>query len=153
MDATWRRVASSSPADVLRLQKASGSDQEELTGFVIGFSSDLRRETVELVLYLHVVISEAFRKSGAKFRKIKPGKILRTWELAKETLAPLEERGPAAATNHASSTTEPTVFRYLVEAMTEETDDHLVLADDEFWHVLRILKTVSDCLHDAEKRH
>jgi hypothetical protein len=94
MDATWRRIATSSPAEALRLQKACGKEQEELSGFVIGFSSKLRREALELVVYLHVVISDAFRKSGAKFRKITPAKILRTWELANETLAPLEELGP-----------------------------------------------------------
>jgi hypothetical protein len=151
METTWRRVASSSPGEALLLQKACGKEQEELTGFMIGFSSDLRRDAAELVIYFHVVLSEAFRKSGAKFRKITPGKIVRTCEQAKETLAPLEALGPAAAEKHAELTSEPAVFRYLVSAMTEDSDDSVRLADDEFWHILHILKTVSDCLHDAQK--
>jgi hypothetical protein len=47
----------------------------------------------------------------------------------------------------------PAVFRYVVEAMDEEdTGSDLVnLTDDEFWHMLCILQTVSDCFHDARK--
>jgi hypothetical protein len=36
--------------------------------------------------------------------------------------------------------------------MTEESEDSVFLTDEEFWHMLRVLTTVSGCLHDAEKR-
>jgi hypothetical protein len=152
MEATWMRVAGSNPADALRLQKACGKEQEEIMGFVAGFSSDLRQEAGELVFYLHVVISEAFRRSGAKFKPVKPGMIMRTWASAEATVASLKEHGRSGALQHAPFTSEPAVFRYVVEALTEEVEgDEITLTDDEFWRIVSIMMTVSDCLHDAQR--
>jgi hypothetical protein len=151
MDATWQRVAGSSGAQMLRLQQACGKEQEELMGFVIGFSSELRRDAQELTLYTHVVIAEAFPRSGAKLRTIKAAKILRTWESVSERVTSFKEYGRSAAGQHAEFTSEPAVFRYIVEAMDEPGGDNVILTDDEFWHMLCILHTVSDCLHEAKK--
>jgi hypothetical protein len=107
--------------------------------------------TQELTLYAHLVIDEAFRRSGAKFRTIKAAKILRTWESVSERVGSLKEYGRSAAGQHAEFTSEPAVFRYIVEAMDEPGGDNVILTDDEFWHMLCILHTVSDCLHEAKK--
>jgi hypothetical protein len=53
--------------------------QKELTGFVLGFTSNLGPEALGLTLYIHVVIVDAFRRSGIKLRRIRPGRIERTW--------------------------------------------------------------------------
>jgi hypothetical protein len=153
MEATWQRIGGGiSESAVLRLQQTCGAEQADLTGFVIGFSSNLDRHAVELLLYLHVVVCEAFRKSGAKFRTIKPAKILRTWESAKQLVDSLREHGRSEAAQSAHTTSEPAVFRYIVDALTEDADeDPVSLTDDEFWHIVSIMKTVSDCLHDAQK--
>jgi hypothetical protein len=154
MDATWQRIGGGvSGKEVLRLQQACGKEQEELTGFVIGFSSKLSPEAIGLTLYAHIVIAEAFRRSGAKFRVIKAAKILRTWESAEEMVTSLKDRGRSAAEQHAALTSEPAVFHYILGALSEDQDnnDPVPLTDDEFWHMLCILQTVSDCLHDAKK--
>jgi hypothetical protein len=151
MDATWQRVGGASRAEAIRLQQATGREQEELAGFVIGFSAQLAEEAVGLLLYAHVVIAEAFRQIGAKFRRIKPSKIMRIWAEAGDEVTSLREHGRQDAENHADATSEPAVFRYIVSAMDPDQAEPVHLADDEFWHMLRVLKTVSDCLHDAKK--
>jgi hypothetical protein len=151
MEQTWRRMGGISRAEALRLQKACGKEQEELTGFVIGYTASLSPEAVGLALYAHVVIAEAFRRTGAKFRTIKPGKIMRTWAQAKELVASLEPLGRPPADQHAQATSEPAVFRYILGAMDPDQEAPVELTDDEFWHMLCVLKTVSDCLHDAKK--
>ena len=46
-------------------------------------------------------------------------------------------------------TTEPAVMQYVVDALCEEDEEPVELSTEEFWHILRVLKTVADCLHDA----
>jgi hypothetical protein len=47
---------------------------------------------------------------------------------------------------------EPAVLQYIVDALTEEDEtDPISMTDDEFWQILQVLKTVSDCMHDAAR--
>ena len=42
------------------------------------------------------------------------------------------------------------VLRSVVEAFTESNpDDRIDISDDEFWHALAVLKTVSETLHEV----
>ena len=151
IDETWRAVGASSPAAIRQLQKQCGKDHEELTGFMLGFTSDLRPEALGLALYVHVVVSHAFRRSGTKFRRIRPGRIERTWAANSEFIDGLKTSGYSrtAIPNEALPSSEPAVLRYVIDALTEEGQDPVELSDGEFWHILRVLKTVVDCLHDA----
>ena len=152
MEQTWRAVGASSDAAVQRMQKQCGKDQEELTAFVLAFTSDLRPEALGLALYVHLVATEAFRRSGAKFRRLKAGPIEQTW---KENFGFINDLKAAGHTcSHFSLspelTSEPSVVQYVIDALTEQdNDDPVVLSDAEFWHILQILKTVADCMHDA----
>lgn len=152
MDSTWRSVGGSSSTAIARMQKQCGKDQQELTGFVIGFTSDLEPEALGLALYVHLVVAEAFRRSGTRFRKIKPGKIERTWSENFGLINDLKARGYTRSTFSFPTelTSEPAVLQYIVDALTEESDVDPVAVDiDSFWHILQVLKTVSDCMHDA----
>ena len=151
IDETWRAVAGSSPVAIRQLQKQCGKDHEELTGFLLGFTSELRPEALGIVLYVHLVITHAFRRSGARFRRIRPGRIERTWAAAAEFVDQLKAgRHPRATIpSEALSSSEPAVLRYILDALTEQDDDPTELSEEEFWHILRVLKTVVDCLHDA----
>ncbi len=151
MEETWQRVAASTPAHAVRLQEKCGLEQQELAGIVIGFTVELRPDVCALALYLHVVISESFRQSGVKLRRIKPGKIMRTWELSHAFVEYLKLQDPSNLSQAIESTTEPAVFSYVLDALSEDQDDPVVLDDAEFWHIVRVLKTVTDCLHDAQK--
>lgn len=152
MEETWRAVAASSDAAVRRLQQQCGKDQTELTGFVFGFTSDLKPEALGLALYVHCVVAQAFRRSGVKFRKIKPGKIERTWKDNFAFVNDLKAAGYTCSHFHVPTdlTSEPAVLQYVIDALTEEDEaDPIALTEAEFWQILQVLKTFSDCMHDA----
>lgn len=152
MDATWRTVAVATPDAIRRMQKQCAS--EELTGFVIGFTSDLQPDALGLALYVRVVVAQAFHHSGAKFRKVKPGAIMRAWTDNAATVHQLKaagfKRSPFAFPT--DMTTEPAAMQYIVDALTEfDESDPVAMTDDEFWVALQVLKTFCDCMHSAAK--
>ncbi len=154
MEETWRAVGAMSDAEIRRKQGLCGKEQEELTGFVLAFTSELPSEALGLALYAHFVVIEAFRRSGARFRKLKPTKIENTWrdnfgfindlKAAGHTYAPFQLKPELAP--------EPAVMQYVIDALTEENeDDPVSLSDDDFWRILQVLKTVADCMHFARR--
>jgi hypothetical protein len=151
IEETWRSLGASSEASIRRLQQQCGKDHEELTGFVLGFTSELRPEALGIALYVHLVVAQAFRRCGVKFRRIRPGRIERTWAASSTFIDQLKAGGHprAALPIEAGSPSEPAVLRYILEALTEQDDDPAELSDEEFWHIFRVLKTVVDCFHDA----
>jgi hypothetical protein len=147
-------VAVMSSNDILRTQKLCGKEQPELTAFVLAFTSDLSPEAIGLALYAHVVVTEAFRRTKTPFRKIKAGKIERTW---KDNFGFINELKQAGHTRKpfqidASLSSEPGALQYVVEALTEpDEEDPVELDEHEFWHILQLLKTIVDCMHDAPR--
>lgn len=152
MEATWRSVGASSAIEMRRMQKQSGKDQEELTKFVLGFTSDLSEQALGLALYMHLVVSQAFRRSRAKFRKVTAAQIDRAWKDNFAVINELKSAGHAGAPFAFPShlTSEPAALQYIVEALTEQDEaDPISLVEHEFWQILQVLKTHCDCMHDA----
>ena len=155
MEETWRAVGALSEREIRKRQGLCGKEQKELTGFVLGFTSDLREEALGLALYAHFVVVEAFRRSGAAFRKIESGNIERTWKdnfgFTNDLRVAGYTRSPFQLQEDLSS--EPAAMQYVIDALTEEdSDDPVRLTDQEFWHVLQVLKTVTDCMHEASRK-
>lgn len=151
METTWQAVGAMSPSQALRLQQTHGTRQQELTAFVMAYSSGLRAEVAALVLYVFLVLVEAFHRSGARFRKLKPAKIMREWEAASESVAPVAGLEDDRASVLAKESSEPAVFRYVLEALGPDHEDPILLSDDEFRQSLSILATVIACLADGRK--
>lgn len=151
---TWRAIGALSDDEIRRKQALCGKEQQELTGFVLAFTSDLPPEAFGLALYVHLVVIEAFRRSGARFRRLKPTRIETTWrenfgfvgdlKAAGHTRAPFQLRPELAS--------EPAVMQYVIDALTEENeDDPVSLSEEDFWRIVQVLKTVADCMHSARK--
>ena len=154
MDATWRAVGAMPEAEIRRKQGLCGKEQEELTGFVLAFTSELPSEALGLALYVHFVVIEAFRHSGARFRKLKPRRIEDTWKgnfgFVNDLRAAGHSRAPFQL--EAALAPEPAVMQYVIDALTEESDDGPVnLTDDDYWRIVQVLKTVADCMHFARR--
>lgn len=151
MEATWLEVGALEPDEARLRQKQCGKLQQELSGFVIGFTSDLRADVVGLALYIHLVLLQAFRQAPAKVRKVKAKKIERAWEANRDVVQHLRSLDvePHSLPVSSEITSEPAALQYVVDALTEKGEDPVPLSQDEFWRLLRVLKTVVDCMPDA----
>ncbi|MGQ0752674.1 MAG: hypothetical protein ACT4PS_19305 [Betaproteobacteria bacterium] len=154
MEETWKSVAVMSDAELRRKQGLCGKEQQELTGFVLAFTSDVSPEALGLVLYAHLVVIEAFRRSGAEFRNLKANRVEDTWKgnfaFINDLKAAGHRRAPFQLSPKLSS--EPFVMQYVIDALTEQDEsDPVALTDDDFWRIMQVLKTVADCMHFARK--
>jgi hypothetical protein len=151
VETTWRKIGAFDPAEMSALQGRSGGLQPELTGFVIGFTSDLRPDALGLALYAMVVVYEMFRVHYLKIRKARERVVVRQWEVAQDLTSRLREQGVRRdELLHADiDTSEPLAMRYVIEALTERAaDDPIDINDDEFWLMVAVLKTVIETLHE-----
>ena len=151
MEATWQAVGAMSPAQALRLQQMHGTRQQELTAFVVAYSSELRAEVGALVIYIFVVLVEAFHRSGARLRKIKPAKVLREWQAVSELVGTVADIDDPRASELAKESSEPAGIRYVLDALGPDQEDPMLLTDEEFRQSFSILLTVIRCLHDGQK--
>ncbi len=154
MEQAWRAVGAMSDTEIRRKQGLCGKEQQELTGFVLGFTSELPPDALGLALYVHFVVIEAFRRSGARFRKLKPTRIETTWRDNFGFINDLKAAGHTRAPFHlkAELALEPAVMQYVIDALTEESeDDPVSLSDEDFWRIVQVLKTVADCMHSARR--
>jgi hypothetical protein len=154
MESTWRAVGAMSDSEIRRRQALCGKEQEELTGFVLAYTSDLPPEGLGLALYAHLIVIEAFRRSGARFRKLKSKRIENTWKENFGFINDLRAAGNSRTPFQlkAELASEPAVVQYVIDALTEDNeDDPVSISEDDFWRILQVLKTVADCLHFARK--
>jgi hypothetical protein len=154
MDATWNAVGEMSETEVRRRQGLCGKEQHELTAFVLAYTSELPPEALGVALYAHFVVVEAFRRSGARFRKIKPPAIERTWKDNFAFVNELRAAGvsPTPFQLEQGLASEPAIMQYVIDALTEQNeDDPIAIAEDDFWRIVQVLKTVSDCMHLAQR--
>ena len=153
VEATWLRVAALAPGEVLKLQRRAGKSQPEVVGFVIGFTSELSPGATGLALYVMDVVHEIFRSAPVKqIKKVKDSSIIRHWNASQQAL-PLalnQSAGPPALAEFVASSSEPAVMQYVVEALTDlEQEDPVPLDPEELGHLLAVLRTVVESLHQA----
>lgn len=154
MEETWQSMAQMSGDQLQKRQALCGKEQEALTGFVFTFTSDLSPDAAGVALYAHLVLIEAFRRTKARFRTIKPAKIKQAWADNGAFIDELERAGHGREPFRldADRYTEPAALQYAVDALTEaDEEDPVDIDDDEVRIALRVLKTVVDCMHDAQQ--
>lgn len=152
MEATWRSVGAATAPEIRRMQKQCAKDQPELTAFAIGFTADLGHEAIGLALYTHLVVAQAFRRTRAKFSRVKAARIDRAWKDNFAIINELKAAGHTCAPFQfpAEKTSEPVALQYVVDALTEQNeDDPVSMTEQDFWQVLQVLKTCCDCMHEA----
>lgn len=154
MEESWRAIGALSDGEIRKRQQLCGKEQEELTSFVLAYASDLAPEALGLALYAHLVVVEAFRRSGARFRSIKARTIEDTWKANFGFINGLRAAGRPEAPFQLDPdlSSEPAVMQYVIDALTEQNEDDPVgIGDDDFWRTLQLLKTVADCMHSARR--
>ena len=153
VERTWQRLGALPAPEMVKLQHQSGKLQPELVGFVLGFSSALSTEAVGLALYVMIVVLEMFRTASVKkMRKVNDAAIMRLWhesqKAVKESLdAP---SGTDSLTVLLAGSSEPAVLEYVFDALTDtEQEDPVALSAEELEHLLAILRTFVEALHQV----
>jgi hypothetical protein len=142
VEQTLQAFDSASPEEKTALRQRCGQFQEELTAFVVAYSEALPDRERALTLALLPVVMDAFRRSGATFRKIRPGEIVHAWKasagFARELKVRADTQGKA----------EPEVLLLVLEILFD-TDPADMESDAPPFGAARILKVAVDCLNRA----
>ncbi|HMM74503.1 MAG TPA: hypothetical protein PJ986_02265 [Gammaproteobacteria bacterium] len=153
MDATWQHVAGASAARIAVMQNQCNKHQPALLEFVVGATASLPEEAAGLAMYAYLVIFQAFMRSGAALRKVRETDILSQWEASGRSIAGLRTRGERTASAMlALECAEPNVLDYIAGALEYDEEDPIDLTDEEYWHIVHVLLTATECLHQARKR-
>jgi len=80
MEDTWKSVAGSSSDEILALQQRCGRLQQELTGFVLRFTSEVSSDALGIALWVQLVVMQAFQRHSSKLKRVKSAKIERAWQ-------------------------------------------------------------------------
>lgn len=147
---TLEALNSASSEEVLALQKRSGRFQPELTGLAIAFSMEQRPEAAGVGLFVMIVLYELFQRSRVKVKKARERVVLRHWRAAREQAAALQVDvdDPLELLDDLPDSSEPIALQYVIEALTEETDDKVQLTVDEFWRLYVVAVTMIETLHE-----
>jgi len=104
-----------------------------------------------LGLYVMIVVLEMFRAAPVRtIKKVRDRDILRHWHANRDLIDNLRasEAGVSTLPGKLPSV-EPAVLDYILDALHDETEDLMLVTEDERWHLLAVLKTVMDALHGA----
>jgi hypothetical protein len=142
MEQTLAAFESASPEERSALAQRCGPFQEELTGFVVAYSEELPERERGVTLALLPLVMDAFRRSGATFRKIRPGEIVHAWKASAGFARDLKAGGDS------QTTAEPEVLSLVLDLLFE-TDPGQMVFDAPPFAATRILKVAIDCLNRA----
>jgi hypothetical protein len=151
ISATLDMLNAASPLEAAARQGRSGRFQPELTGFVAAFTLEQRPDAAGIGLFIMLVLYEAFRANAVKVHKARERVVLRHWRAAREhaDALRLDMDNPMELLDDIPESSEPAALQYVIEALTEVTDDGVQLTDDEFWHLYAVLRAAIETLHEV----
>jgi hypothetical protein len=153
---TWNRVMECDDREFARLARKSGPFQQELSGFVVAFTLDLRPEVSEHARAMMVALFEIYREHATSVRPAGEEAVQTQWQRSKAAIADAEalvDAGESIETilvGHPQPTLMTLILGVLMEVDPDEVDefepgldeDPLDLDDQEFWHLLAVMHTV-----------
>jgi len=155
--ATWNRVMRSSPKEWAKLEARCGPFQDELTGFVLGFTHHLSEDAQEIARDCMVACYELYREHVPRTRPATEDQISAQFERSEKRIAdaaalvdagyPAEQMFNGSPQPHLSAA----VFAAIIGQDSEdpELEDDPTLDDDELWDVVAVLDTVIAVLDEC----
>jgi hypothetical protein len=131
--------------------KRMGPFQPELTGFVLGYTYSHHPNLRALASMATAVAFEAFRAGFHKAKKARERLVHAHWEEAVDAVGELADEfiHPRALINEEVWSSEPELMSALLELAFEDSHGELVLVEDDAWHLLAVLWTVVETLHEC----
>lgn len=142
MDRTWKKMATVSPREMLRIQKSHRKDQGPLTLFVARALHAFREDACGLLLYVYHVVMQASQQAEPRPKRVSRRQI----EQAMATLG--QEPTVTAYQAGTLPAREPHALKYVYEAFTE-ADDDVTLTQEELESFFDTMYLVVECLHEA----
>jgi len=158
VDEVWREVAGLKASRVPIEMARAGREQPELLAFILGATEGMGPGVSELAGYIYIVIWKVFRASlRGRMKEVTAGAIQRKLEQNEQELLSLDGTDPAQIDEAALArlTSQPAVFRYMIEAIAEaEEDEHdtVPMTPEEKGSLILLLKTAIDTLDDAREK-
>ena len=150
VEATWREAASLSDTAARFEMKGLAKRQPALLTFVLAESETLTRDGAELANYLFFVVARMFHDAEPRIRRISMATITHCVDDVEASVASLEGAHSRFLERAARvvSSTQPHVFRYLVETLMDPGDDSLSLTEDDKGAIFLILSAVIKALDE-----
>lgn len=153
----WNRVMQSSPKEWAKLEARSGPFQDELTGFVLGFTYQLNADAQELARDCMVACYEIYREHFPVIRKATDEQIMAHWQRSRARIADAEALTDAGAPLQQmyGGSPQPVLFEAVIDGLLPpdpddlDAEDAYALDDEEFWDVLAVLDTVIAVLDEC----
>jgi len=157
IDPTWSRVMASTHAEWERLSKRAGPFQDELTGFVLGFTHTLGGEAQAVARDCMVACYEIYREQFKAVRPATDTQIMGHWKRCRARMADAEALTDAGAPLQQiyGGSSQPLLFEAVVDAVLGpdqddlDADDGYAVEDEDFWEVLAVLDTVIAVLNEC----
>lgn len=154
VEQTWQEVASFTPDRANKEMTKLSENQPDLVGFILEFTKLLDQEVIQLAVYMFFTVFQMFQKSFAK--KIKPissKETIRCYESNENLMESLEGVQDKFLDRIAriQISAQPYVIKYVVDALTEasEDEDPVELNEEDKSLLFLLLKTVIDLLNRA----
>ncbi|MGE0633925.1 MAG: hypothetical protein AB7O96_16040 [Pseudobdellovibrionaceae bacterium] len=150
----WTEIGSiQGKSKVDSLAKSFFKKQGDLAEYILAMTEDLGEEAHGLAFYLGIVIWSCYdRYFQGNLKKINDKTILKIHEKFESELDKLEfvdERFIEKRIKNKSDYTQPSILKYIVEALFENDDEELNLTSDQQGMIFIILSTQMKCLDQA----
>lgn len=153
VDRTWEEVGGFSDLQAAKEMKGLTKAQPNIISFILYFTENQREDVKELATYLTFVICRIFDKSSrTKIPKIGSRKITQCFEANKKWLDKMKFSHKKFIEKRIIDGTDLkqlNVIQYIIEALSEEEPEDVILSKEERAYVFILLKTVIDSLDSS----
>ncbi|MFZ5997347.1 MAG: hypothetical protein ACOYW7_07660 [Nitrospirota bacterium] len=151
VEKTWMEAAGLTPQQAEKEMIRMGKRQPDLLAFLMSMSDSLSPDARELAIYIGFVVHKMFADAKGTIPKISSEEIM---DIYKENLLLLEDlKGTRAKIideiTKVESPDQPHVMKYVIEALTEDTEgDDIKLTAKDTASLFVLLKTVIEVLDE-----
>ena len=158
VDAAWQEVCRIKESRIPIEMGRASREQPELLAFILGSTEGMGPGVSELAGFIYVVIWRVFRaESSGRMKPVTAEAIQRRLEQNERELMSLDGTDPQQIDEGtiARLTSQPAVFRYVIEAIAEAEEDEnepVAMSPEEKGSLVLLLKTAIDTLDEARER-
>ena len=149
VEKTWQEVSGFTPARADKEMLTMAKNQPDLLAFLMAYTDDLQQEVKELAIYIAFVVYKMFFDSSGKIPRISSREIMARYNENARFLESLEGAHENLIEKNANLgvSKQPYVMRYVIETLTEDTEeDGTHITEEDIGFLFILLKTQIEVL-------